>query len=384
MLNSTPAKIALVHHWLVTPRGGEQVLAAIAELYPQADLFTLVREPGLARALFPGRSIQVSPLQRIPGIRRGYRLCLPWFGWASARLQVEGHALVISSDAATVKSVRAGAEALHVCYCHSPMRYVWSGYDTYRQTGGRLARHLLPVLVERLRRQDFAAAQRVDVFVANSETVRARIRRYYQRESVVIPPPVAVDVFRPAVGGRGGARSPEFLAVSSLVPYKRLDIAIEAFNHNGLPLCIVGEGSERARLQRRARPNIRFLGAVPRPELVTRLQTSRALVFPGEEDFGIIMAEALACGCPVVAYNAGGATEIVRHGVSGLLFAPQSAAGLIGALEALPQYSFREDVLRASVLRFSRVRFQADFARCVEQAWQTHLRSRRPAAAAGA
>jgi len=256
--------------------------------------------------------------------------------------------------------VRIDPGAIHICYCHTPMRYVWSGYETYFRAAGPLTRLLMPPVAAWLRRWDYRAAHKVTYFVANSQTVADRIRLYYRRESTVIYPPVDTDYFTPAPLCE--KREDFFLAVSQLVPYKRIDLAIEAFNRNGRQLVVIGEGPERDKLERRARPNIRFLGAQPRATLRQAKQRARALVFPGEEDFGIVMAEAESCGTPVIAFGRGGASEIVTDGATGILFPQQTAASLEAGLKRFDVEGFDSAAIRESALRFSRERFMREFA----------------------
>jgi len=359
-------RVALVHHWLVAQRGGEHVFNALLELFPQADVFTLVRDAQAGPASLQGRHVRTSFLQRLPRATRWYPYFLPLFPRATESLDLSDYDLVVSSDAATVKGVRTRRGAVHICYCHTPMRYVWSGYETYRRNTGALGRVFLPAFAERLRRWDFDAAQRVTHFVANSQTVAERIRRYYCRESSVIYPPVDTDFFVPPPAGESPAEF--FLAVSQLVPYKRMDLVVEAFNRCGWPLIVIGEGPERRRLEPSAKPNIRFLGSQPAEVLLRHMQSARAFIFAGEEDFGIVMAEALACGTPVVAYGRGGATEIVEDHHTGVLFKSQNAESIFQALEDIQSMQFSRANLRTSVTRFARRRFLQDFSEVTDRA----------------
>jgi glycosyltransferase involved in cell wall biosynthesis len=361
-------KTALVHHWLVAQRGGERLFDALLELFPDADVFTLVYDAAAASPALRQRRVRTSFLQRMPRATRWYPFYLPLFPRATESLDIAGYDLIVSSDAATLKGVRARPGAVHICYCHTPMRYVWCGYETYRRSSGPLGRLFLPVLAERLRRWDFEAAQRVTHFVANSWNVAERIRRYYCRESTVIYPPVDTQFFVPDSGGE--QRGKYFLAASQLVAYKRIDLIVEAFNRCGLPLVVIGEGNERARLERAAKPNIRFLGPQPAPALRSHMQAARAFVFAGEEDFGIVMAEALACGTPVIAFGRGGATEIVEHGRTGILFQEQTPDSLIRALWECETLTFPKTSLRDAALRFARGRFLQEFAGLVDRLTQ--------------
>lgn len=358
-------RTAIVHHWLVTMRGGERSVEAILELFPHAEVFTLVSSPDRLSSAFRGREIHTSFLQRLPRATRWYPYYLPLFPKATEGLDLSGFELVISSDSATMKGVRTDPGCAHVCYCHTPMRYVWSGYDTYRRSAGLLGRLAFPRLAAWLRRWDYQAAQRVTRFVANSRNVRERIRRSYGRESAVIYPPVDTDYFRPPSPRR--TVEDYFLVVSQLVAYKKVDIIVEAFNRCGWPLVVIGEGRERRRLERRARPNIRFLGFQPDPIVRQAMQSCRALVFAGEEDFGIVMAETLACGRPVIALGRGGAPEIVTDGATGVLFEDQSVDSLLNGLRRFGVLTFDPEMIRASALKFDRGRFLAEFLQFVQQ-----------------
>ena len=359
-------RIALVHHWLVTRRGGEQVLEALAELFPSADLYTLVYDPGLLFPALEDRPIHSSFLQRLPRPTRWYPYYLPLFPAATERFDLTGYDLVISSDAATVKGVRTSPDALHICYCHTPMRYVWNGYEAYYNAAGPITRLTLAAIRRKLRWWDNNAAQRVTHFVANSRNVQNRIRECYGRESVLIYPPVDTACF---VSGPARERGDEFfLVVSQLVPYKRIDLVVEAFNKCGRKLLVIGDGPERRRLEKHARSNIRFLGPQPRSAVVEAMQQCKAFVFAGEEDFGIVMVEAQACGRPVIAFGKGGAREIVEPSTTGVLFEEQSADSLLGAMEQSERLHFDRSVIRASALRFDRQRFLREFsALCVEK-----------------
>lgn len=359
MNSQASLKTALVHHWLVTRRGGERVLDALLELFPQADLFTLVCDRENLPPCYSGKRIRTSFIQRLPAATRWYPHYLPLFPWATERLNLTGYDLVICSDAATLKGVRADPGTRVLCYCHTPMRYVWSGYQEYRRSAGPLARLAFVPLASWLRRWDFEAAQRVTSFVANSRNVAARIRTYYGRESAVIYPPVDTDYFAPPA--QYGDAGNYFLVVSHLVPYKRVDLVVEAFNRCGSPLLVVGEGAERRPLERRARPNIRFLGSQPDGIVRRAMQQCRALVFAGDEDFGLVMAEAQACGKPVIAFARGGAREIIADGQSGLLFEEQSTSSLLDTLARFERVSFDPLFIRSSALRFSRTRFLKEF-----------------------
>jgi glycosyltransferase involved in cell wall biosynthesis len=357
-------RIALVHHWLVTMRGGERVLESLAELFPSADLFTLVCDQGILPSTLNRFRIRCSFLQRFPRATRWYRYYLPLFPFATRQLDLRGYDLVITSDAAMMKGIRTDGGATHVCYCHTPMRCLWGGYETYRQSAGRVTRYALSAVRNRLCLWDYDAARRVDYFVANSENVKNRIQKFYNRDSFVIYPPV--DTQRFVIGPRPG-RENFFLVVSQLVPYKRIDLVVEAFTKCKRPLVIIGDGPERSMLERRAGRNIRFEGSLPQAEVVKAMQRCKAFVFAGEEDFGIVMAEAQACGTPVVALGKGGALEIVEDNLTGALFNEASADSLVEALDRVDNIAFDAKRVRASALRFTRQRFEDNFSSLIRQ-----------------
>jgi len=345
-------------------RGGERVLESLAELFPSADLFTLVCDQAILPSTLNRLRIRCSFLQGFPCATRWYRYYLPLFPFATRQLDLRGYDLVITSDAAMMKGIRTDASATHVCYCHTPMRCLWSGNEVHRQAAGRVTRFALSAIRNRLCHWDYEAAQRVDHFVANSENVKDRIRKFYGRESTLVYPPV--DTQRFVIGPRT-VRENFFLVVSQLVPYKRIDLVVEAFTKCKRPMVIIGDGPERSKLERRAGRNIRFEGSLPQAEVVKAMQRCKAFVFAGEEDFGIVMAEAQACGTPVVALGKGGALEIVEDNLTGVVFNEESVNSLLAALDRLDNTSFDAEVVRASALRFTRQRFEDNFSSLIRQ-----------------
>ena len=362
-------KVAIVHYWLLSMRGGEKVVDALRELYPEADLFTHVHDPdGVSPRL--RQRVRTTFVQRLPLARRLYQWYVPLMPLALEQLDLSGYDLVISSEAGPAKGVITDPGALHVCYCHSPMRYIWDMRHEYLRGAGLLKRILAAVAGHYLRIWDVHSAARVDAFVANSQFVRARIRRYYGRDAAVINPPVDTEFFN-----GGSSRHEFYLLAGQLVPYKRADIAVEAFRANGRELVVIGEGEARRHLEKLAgrAPNIRFLGWQSDEVLREHLATCRALVFPGLEDFGILPVEAMACGTPVLAYRAGGAAETVLDGETGVLFDAQTPEELNRAITRFEtmQDGFDSSGIRERARRFSRARFLERFAALVNELMAT-------------
>lgn len=371
-----PLNIAIVHDWLVSMRGGEKCLEALCELFPRAHLFTLVHRRGSVSPIIERMRITTSLLQRMPfGVSR-YQWYLPVLPTMAETLDVRDYDLVISSSHAVAKGVRVGEAALHVCYCHTPMRYVWDQYDQYfgKGSAGFATRAVMKLFLSSLRRWDVQTSSGVHHFIANSKNVMQRIRRIYNRAAEVMYPPVDVHRFHVSEVDDG-----YFLIVSALVPYKRVDLAIEAFNRTGKRLVVVGTGMEDRRLKQMAKSNIEFIGWASDEELVRYYERCRAVIFPGEEDFGIVPVEAMACGKPVVAFGRGGALEVVVENESfstGVFFHEQSADALIDALSRLERGSHDPRRTREHALQFDRSVFKQRFMKYVERAWSEFRNSR--------
>ncbi|KAF0675862.1 glycosyltransferase [Profundibacterium mesophilum] len=327
---SSGLRVAIIHYWLVGMRGGEQVLEALCRMFPQADIYTHAYLPAKVSPAIRRHKITTTSVGRLPFAPKLYTRYLPLMPRALEEIDLAGYDLVISSEAGPAKGVIAPPDAVHLCYCHSPMRYLWDQYHTYRNGAGLLTRTLMPPLAAKLRSWDVVSAARVDAFAANSHHVAARIRKYWRRESTVVHPPVALDQFAPVAPE---ARGDFYLWAGELAPYKRPDIAIEAFNRLQRPLVVIGGPGRTVRaLSAKAGDTIRFLGHAPYDVLKQHLAACRALIFPGEEDFGIVPVEAMASGRPVIAYGRGGALDTVRDGETGLLFRDQSVEGLVDAV----------------------------------------------------
>jgi glycosyltransferase involved in cell wall biosynthesis len=367
-------RVAVVHDWLTVPGGSEQVVRELLEMFPQAELFTSVYDPAPWPAAITQRAVHSSFLNRIPGAVRHYPKLLPLMNRAFRSFDLSGFDLVLSSSHACAKNVRTPPNTLHVCYCHTPMRYAWDESFMAGEDVGRLTRLALPPLLAWLRRQDLAGARGPDVFVANSLHVAARIRRHYGRAAQVVHPPIDVAHFLALPRPPRDARD-YYLAFGRVVPYKRVDLAVAACASLGRTLKIAGDGRalQALRVQLGEHPNsqrIELLGEVSGAERDQLLSGARALLFPGEEDFGIVPVETQAAGVPVVAYGVGGASETVIDGSTGVLFGEQSASALAGAIERFEGLELDASEIRANAARFGRERFRAEMAAVIERAVQ--------------
>ena len=350
-------RTAIVHYWLLGMRGGEKVVEALCRMLPEADVFTLFYDPARVSETIRSRRVTASYLNPL---RRFYRSLLPFMPSALESFDLRGYDLILSSESGPAKGVLAPSTARHVCYCHTPMRYLWELYPAYLNewTTGAWKRALMRPIARNLRVWDFASAARVDDFIANSENVRRRIWKTYRRQAEVIHPPVAVETFfhRPA--------EDYFLVVSELVAYKQLDYAVRAFAKNGRRLRIAGDGPEYQRLKRQSGPAVEFCGRVSDPELRELYAGCRAFILPGEEDFGISTVEALASGKPVIALGRGGALETVPES-GGVLYQEASEAALDRALAAFDalEARIRPQELRAWSEQFAAAQFQEKMRR---------------------
>jgi glycosyltransferase involved in cell wall biosynthesis len=357
-------RVALVHDWLTGTRGGEKVLLELVRMFPDAPVFTLFHFPGSQHPDIEAREIRTTFLQNLVSPSRDYRPLLPLFFAAAETWDLSGFDLVISTSHCVAKNAKKDAGAFHLCYCHTPVRYLHDQFDAYFR--GRPAPVVLAARLARvpLAAWDVATVPRVDAFLANSENVKGRIARLWRREAAVVPPPVDTEFYTPEPGlPRRG-----LLIVSALAPYKRLDDAIEAANARKLPLTIAGFGPERPRLQAGAGETVVFADTPNDTMLRALYRSAEAVLMPGEEDFGIVPLEAQACGTPVIALGRGGALETVRDGETGVLMPEPGAPALLAALDRLRTLRLDPAAATANAARFSRESFRRGFRRALASA----------------
>jgi glycosyltransferase involved in cell wall biosynthesis len=351
-------RVAISHEWLTIPGGSEKVVLELLRLFPEADVCTSVYDPAPWPDAIRRERVRTSFLNRIPGATRFYPRFLPLMNAAFESFDLDGYDLVLSSNHACAKNVITAPGTLHVCYCHTPMRYAWDPGFFAGEKLGRVERALLPLLLGRLRRQDMIASARPDVYVANSRHVAARIQKYYRRDSRVIHPPVDVDDFL-VTPTRPGSY---YLFLGRLVPYKRPDVAVAACSRLSRPLKVIGSGRGASNLPRVADGQTTFLGWVDEGRLPEIIAGARALLFPGEEDFGIVPVEVQAAGVPVIAYGRGGARDTVVDGVTGVLYDDPGVDGLCGAIERFEGMRFDTAEIRRRATAFGPERFQRELS----------------------
>ncbi len=366
-------RVAIAHDWLTIPGGSEQVVLELLEMFPAAELYTSIYDPAPWPEQITGRTVHTSVLNRIPTAQRNYPKLLPLMDRAFRSFDLSGYDLVLSSSHAFAKGVRTAPGTLHVCYCHTPMRYAWEEGFLEGEDLGRLSKVALPPLLSWLRRRDLAGATSPDVFVANSGHVARRIERYYGRSAEIVHPPVDVERFETLPHeGRG-----YYLVFGRVVPYKRVDLAVSACLRLGRPLIVAGSGRalegvrEAASSEERrcGRPGqVEFLGSVDDTRRDELFAAARALLFPGEEDFGIVPVEAQAAGVPVIAYGVGGAGETVLDGETGVLFPEQDPASMAAAIERFEGLTLDTGRVRENARRFGRERFRREMAQVIDDA----------------
>ncbi|WP_082490497.1 glycosyltransferase [Methylobacterium sp. Leaf91] len=358
-------KVAIVHYWLVGMRGGEKVIEALCKIYPDADIFTHVYVPEAISSTINKHRVTTSFIQKLPKSARMYQRYLPLMPLALEQLDLRGYDLIISSESGPAKGIIPPPGSLHICYCHSPMRYIWNMFHDYRERSGLLTRMMMPVLAHYVRNWDAISANRVDYYIANSKTVADRLQRYYRRESCVINPPVSVVDFAPVKPGDLGDY---YLMVGELVAYKRPELAIEAFNRTGKKLVVIGGGQMLSQLRALAQSNITLLGSQPFHVLQEHYARCQALIFPGEEDFGIVPVEAMASGRPVIAFKRGGATETVIDGRTGVFFDNQTHEAIQNAIERFESMSFNSEEIIAHAGKFSERVFDNKIRKFIQEA----------------
>lgn len=355
-------KVALVHDYLIKLGGAEKVLEAFSEIFPEAPIFTLLYDEKGTKGKFAHKEIKTSFLQKFPApvkLINFYRALMPA---AMEDLDLSCFDLVLSDCHSFVKGVVLKQNALHISYIHTPTRFLWHQKDEGRKQAGFFLKKLLPFGLNYLRMWDYLAAQRPDFLLANSQTVAKRIKTYYNREAEVIYPPVEIAKFQ----GKGVKEEDYFLVVSRLEPHKRVDLAMEAFNQNGLPLRIIGKGRELGRLKKMAKPNIVFLGEMSDNEVVRQEQGCRALIHPQEEDFGIAMVEAMATGKPVIAFAQGSGLELIKEGENGALFLEQNVSSLLEALERFSKMKFSPAKIAEFARQFDKKVFKEKIQKFIE------------------
>jgi len=360
-------RVALVHDWLNQSGGAEDVLAALARIFPAAPIYTSIYAPERVSAAFRERDVRVSWADRLPGIHRQQQRYLLAFPFAFRGFDLSGYDLILSNKSGFCHGVRKPSGAKHICYCLTPTRYVWDlqGYLERERFHPALPALMRP-LMGWLQRWDRRAADGIDHFVAISSAVQRRIARFYGRDSVIIHPPVDTDRFRPSE-----QKGDYFLVVSRLIPYKRIDLAVQACTRLNLPLIVAGDGRDRARLEALAGPMVQFVGRVPEADLPDLMARCRAFIFPGREDFGIAPVQAMASGRPVTAFAAGGALDYVQAGRTGVLFEEQSLHSLTEALHGFADDAFDEGEIREEAMRFDRGEFESRLRGLIETVWNS-------------
>lgn len=360
------SKVALVHDWLTGMRGGEKALEAVCELYPNAELYTLLHKRNSVSSIIENRPLHRSFIQYLPFTKTLYRHYLPLFPCAIEQFDLDNHSLIISTSHCVAKSIVKTGRAFHVCYCFTPMRYAREQFDDYfgAERVGRVVSSLMSPVLNSLARWDTATSGRVDLYIAISQHVARRIQRYYNRSAKVVYPPVDTNFYKP------GNMTPEdsFVIVSALVPYKRIDLAIRACKISGLKLRIVGEGPDLNRLRLLADSNIEFLGPLTNDAVRNLYRGSKAMLLPGEEEFGIASVEAQASGCPVIALKRGGACETIVDGETGILVEQSTPEAFANALRSAQGRSFNQSIIRRNAERFSTARFRTQFKTAIDEA----------------
>lgn len=368
-------KVAIVHDWLSVYGGSESIIRILHKLFPEAPIYTSVYCAERMPEDFREMDIRTSFIQKLPFGKTKYTSYLTFMPYAFEQFDLTGYDLVISSNTCCSKGVITGPDTLHICYCNTPMRYGWEFYHEYVDKKNRVSRFFIALMMKKIRMWDRLSADRVDVFIANSNNVARRIRKHYRRESTVIYPPVRTALFQKAQE-EGQEKEPYYLAVSRLVPYKRIDLVAEAFTKLGLPLKIIGEGSEFDAIKAKAGANVELLGRLDDKQVLSYMQHCKAFLFPGEEDFGITPIEAQACGKPVIAFGKGGALETVVEDKTGVFFYEQTVDAVIEAVRRFETMEFDGDAISAHAQSFSEERFTQELRTFVETQYEKFAQAR--------
>ena len=361
-------KVAIVHEWLTVYGGSERVVEALHEIFPEAPIYCLVYDEARMPERFKNYDIRTTFLQHVPMAKKHYQLFLPLMPYAYEQLDLTEYDVVISSSSSCSKGIITRSDAIHICYCHTPIRYAWECYYDYTRNFGKLKKVLIGWQMHHIRMWDRLAADRVDYFIGNSNYIRQRIAKYYRRDASVIFPPVNTHLYAPK------EKEDFYLIVSRLVAYKRVDLAVQAFNELGLPLVIIGDGGEMDNLRKMAKSNVKLLGRLSDEEIADYYSRAKAFVFCGEEDFGITPVEAQAAGTPVIAYGRGGVLDTVIDGESGIYFHESTVESLISAVQQFEQYgvAYSTEELQSHAEKFSLKRFQKEISEYIRSCANQH------------
>lgn len=363
-------KIAIVHDYLNQPGGAERVVGYLHEAFPEAPIYTSFYLNEAMPEIFMRMDIRTSFMQNLPGIKKHFKKYLPLYPYAMESFDLSAYDVILSSSSAWAKGIKKPKSSCHICYCHSPMRFVWMYEDyTKKESFGAAVKLFLPILLDRIKKWDLETNSRVDYFIANSKTTADRIKRFYGRDSDIIYPPVDTSVFKPYNVKTGDY----YLIVSRLNSYKKIDLAVSAFNKLGVPLYVIGFGPDENRLKSMAGTNIKFLGKLGDAEIIKYYSECRALILPGVEDFGLTPVEAQACGRPVLAFRGGGALETVVEGESGLFFDKQTEESLIDTIKMFERSHFDSDIIRQNALRYDKEVFKDKIRMYVKEKYKEYM-----------
>lgn len=349
-------KVAIIHDWLVNYGGAERVVEAFLEIYPEADIYTLVYDEEKMGATFSKEKVKTTFIQKFPKATKIYTKLLPFMPYAFEELDLSQYDLVISSSSCCAKGVVTGPNTKHISYVHSPMRYAWDLYHDYKNRSGKMTRFFMSIFMKSLREWDYTSSQRIDVILANSNYVAKRIKKFWNRECQVVYPPVDMDRLSP------NGKEPEdfYVVFSRFVPYKRIDLAIEACKKLNKKLIVIGDGEQRGYLKSLANDNIIFTGRISDEEVKNYLQRCKAMIFCAEEDFGIIPLEAQACGRAVIAYGKGGALETIVSNKTGVFFEKQEVESVVNGIIEFEKLTLNTEEIYLHAMKFGRERFKKE------------------------